>query len=90
MTLFDVDWRPEKIEEIAVLERNLRALVMVLNTTIKHIDGRPYRSVDEILNTLSRIYLELDKCVKYVDRMDDLIMGVLVRDSQDLVKPDEN
>ena len=90
MKTFDVDWRLEKIQEIMVFERNLRALIMALNTRIQHIDGRPYRHVNEILNTLARIYLELDKCVKYVEKMDDLIMDVLARDSQDLVKPDEN
>jgi hypothetical protein len=90
MTLFDVDWRPEKIQEIIVFEHNLRAFIMTLNTRIQHMDGKPYRHVNEILNTLARIYLELDKCVKYVEKMDSLIMDVLTRDSQNSVPSDEN
>lgn len=90
MTLFDVDWRPEKIQEIKVFEGNLKTLIMMLNTTIEHMKDRPNYYVDEVLDTLARIYLELGKCAAYVYAMDDLIKQVVIRKTHILVKPDEN
>lgn len=90
MTLFDLDWRLEKIQKIAELERNINNLITMLNAATQHIEDRPDYYVDEILDALACIYLELGKCAKYADALDGLITSVLLRDSQDLVKPDEN
>lgn len=90
MTLFDVGWRPEKIQEIKVVEGNLRTLIMMLNTTIEHMNDKPNYYVDEVLDTLARIYLELGKCAAYAYAMDDLIKQVVIRKANNSVKPDEN
>jgi hypothetical protein len=90
ITLFDGDWGVERLREIEDIDQSLNALVANLNNTILTLNDRPYRHVDKILDSLARIYLDLGKCAKYADALDGLITSVLLRDSQDLVKPDEN
>lgn len=90
MMLFDVNWRAENTQEIELIEHQLKTLVIVLRATIKLLDNRPYRHIDEILNTLACIYLQLDKSVMYVKAMDKLVMKVLTRSLHGSVKPDEN